>query len=82
MTDLFDEALAVVRRLDPAVQDEIARLMLMLANDYDKGQIILLTPENDAAITLSQGESDRGEFATDEEVAAVWLKHGVSSKPG
>jgi hypothetical protein len=82
MTDLFDKALAVVRRLNPGAQDEIARLMLMLANGYDERQIIPLTPEDAPAITLSQGESDRGEFASDEEAAAVWLKHGVSSKPG
>jgi hypothetical protein len=53
MTDLFDKALAVVRRLNPGAQDEIARLMLMLANGYDERQIIPLTPEDAPAITLS-----------------------------
>jgi predicted transcriptional regulator len=34
-----------------------------------------LTPEEEADIDASLAEADRGEFATDDEVRAVWAKH-------
>jgi predicted transcriptional regulator len=36
-----------------------------------------LTPEEQAAITASKAAAARGEFATDEQVRAVWAKHGL-----
>jgi predicted transcriptional regulator len=36
-----------------------------------------LTPEEEADIDASLAEAERGEFATDEEVRAVWAKHGL-----
>jgi predicted transcriptional regulator len=36
-----------------------------------------LTPEEDAALAESLAEAERGEFATDEEVRAVWARHGL-----
>jgi len=36
-----------------------------------------LSPEEQAAITVSMAEATRGEFATDEEVRAIWAKHGL-----
>jgi hypothetical protein len=76
MTDRLDQAVAAVRRLDPATQDEIARTILMLAGDEDAATVIL-TPEDEAAIALSRAQTARGEFASDEEVRAVWAKHGL-----
>ena len=35
----------------------------------------MLTPEEEADINDSLAEAARGEFATDEEVRAVWAKH-------
>ena len=35
----------------------------------------VLTPEEEADINDSLAEAARGEFATDEEVRAVWAKH-------
>ena len=37
----------------------------------------VLTPEEEADINDSLAEAARGEFATDEEVRAVWAKHGL-----
>ncbi len=50
--------------------------MLVLAGDEVDG-VFVLTPEERAAIERSKAAADRGEFATDEEVAAVWAKHGL-----
>jgi len=36
-----------------------------------------LTPEEQAAIAASKAAAARGEFATDEQVRAVWAKHGL-----
>ena len=36
-----------------------------------------LTPEEEADLDASLAEAERGEFATDEEVRAVWAKHGL-----
>jgi hypothetical protein len=76
MTKLLDDAISAVRRLPPSMQDEIARAMLVLAGDEEDG-VYVLTPEERAAIEESKAAADRGEFATDEKVAAVWAKHGL-----
>ena len=36
-----------------------------------------LTPEEEAELDASLAEAERGEFATDDEVCAVWAKHGL-----
>jgi len=36
-----------------------------------------LTPEEQAAIAASRAAAARGEFATDEQVQALWAKHGL-----
>jgi hypothetical protein len=70
MTDLFEKAIATVSRLDPATQDDIAAAMMTLAGQDDV-PFADLTPEEDAAILASQAAVARGEFATDEQVAAL-----------
>ena len=39
----------------------------------------VLTPEEAADIDVSLAEAERGEFATDEEVRAVWAKRELPS---
>ena len=76
MTDLLDKALQAARNLSPAEQDDIARVILRLAG-VDDDQPVLLTPEERAVIAESKAVAAHGEFATDEEVRAVWGKHGL-----
>ena len=76
MSKLLDQAVEVVRRLDPASQDDIARVMKMLAGD-DQGDVVTLSPDERAAIAKSKAEVARGDFATDEQVQAVWAKYGL-----
>ena len=75
MTDLLDRAVKAARSLSPAAQDDIARLVLQLA--ADEAPPVFLTDEERAAIKVSKAAAARGEFATDEQVRAVWAKHGL-----
>ncbi|MDR3533821.1 MAG: hypothetical protein P4L90_25070 [Rhodopila sp.] len=75
MTTLLDHAVEAARRLPPAAQDDIARFVLRLAGTHDEASPVTLSPEERAAIDASKAAAARGEFATDEEVRAVWAKH-------
>ena len=76
MTKLLDKALDIARGLPPAAQDDIARVVLRLAGADDEAPVPL-APEEEAAIAASKTAAARGEFATDEQVRAVWAKHGL-----
>jgi predicted transcriptional regulator len=71
MTKLLDKALEAVRGLPPASQDEIARAMLSLAR-MDGGEAEEIDPEHLPDVLEGLAEASRGEFATDEEVAAAF----------
>jgi hypothetical protein len=76
MTKLLDRALEAARNLPAAAQDDIARVVLRLAGADDEPPV-LLTPDEQAAVAASKAAAARGEFATDEQVRAVWAKHGL-----
>ncbi|GEM_PF-519521 len=76
MTKLLDEAVEAVRRLPSDEQDEIARAIMQLAGS-DLHAPVALSPEEREAIARSKAAAGRGEFATDEQVRAVWAKHGL-----
>jgi hypothetical protein len=76
MTKLLERAVEMVRGLPPAAQDDIARIVLRLSGADDEPPLPL-TPEEEAVIAVSKTAASRGEFATDEEVRAVWAKHGL-----
>jgi hypothetical protein len=76
MTKLLDQALEAARSLPADAQDDIAHVVLRLAGADDEAPVPL-TPEEQAAITASKSAAAHGEFATDEQVRAVWAKHGL-----
>jgi hypothetical protein len=76
MTKLLDQALAAARSLPEAEQDDIARLVLRLAGRGDWAPTSL-SDEELAAIARSKAAAARGEFASDDEVRAVWARHGL-----
>ena len=76
MTKLLDRALEAARNLSPAEQDDIAHVILRLAGVDDEPPLTL-TPEENAAIEHSKAAAASGEFASDQEVRAVWDKHGL-----
>ncbi|MGO9056357.1 MAG: hypothetical protein ACLQU2_03105 [Candidatus Binataceae bacterium] len=77
MTKLLDRAVEAARSLSPDAQDDIARVVLRLAGTDDEASPVALSPEERAAVAASQAAATRGEFATDEQVRAVWAKHGL-----
>jgi hypothetical protein len=77
MTTLLDQALAAARNLPPAAQDAIAHVVLRLVGADDEELPVALSPDERAAIAVSKAAAARGEFATDEQVRAVWAKHGL-----
>jgi hypothetical protein len=75
MTRLLEQAVEAVSVLPDEAQDDLARILLQLAGvDQPPYE---LTPEEAADVDASLAEAERGEFATDEEVRAVWSKHGL-----
>jgi hypothetical protein len=76
MMALLDRAIKAARSLPPEAQDDVARAVLQLVGDDDE-RLVPLTPEEEAAIAASRAATRRGEFATDEEVQAVWAKRGL-----
>ncbi|MGH6842855.1 MAG: hypothetical protein ACREDV_12340 [Methylocella sp.] len=75
MTELLDRAIEAARGMSPEMQDEIAQLVLQLAGQEEP--FVTLTAEERAALALSKEAAARGEFATEEQVRAVWAKHGL-----
>jgi hypothetical protein len=75
MTKLLDRAFETVRGLPPEVQDDLARVLLQLAGEDQP--VVQLSAEEEASFDESLGQADRGEFATDEQVRAIWAKHGL-----
>jgi len=76
MTKLLDQAVEAARTLPPDAQDDIAHVVLRLAGADDEPPVPLTAEEQDA-IAASKRAAARGEFATDEQVRAVWSKHGL-----
>jgi hypothetical protein len=77
MTKLLEQALAAARILPPDAQDDIARIVLRLGGNDDEAAPLTLTAEERAAVAASKAAAARGEFATDEQVRAVWAKHSL-----
>ena len=77
MTKLLDRALEAARSLPPEAQDDIAHVVFRLAGRDDEAPPVALSPEERAAVVASKAAAARGEFATDEQVRAVWSKHGL-----
>ncbi len=76
MTKLLEKALEAVRILPPDAQDDIARIVLLLAG-ADNGAVEPLAADEQGAIARSRSAAARGEFATDEQIQSVWAKHGM-----
>jgi hypothetical protein len=76
MTELLEKAIEAARKLAPAEQDEIARAILELAGSRDLG-LVPLSEDELRAVARSKDAAARREFATDEQVRAVWSKRGL-----
>lgn len=74
MNDLLEAAIRIVRDLPPARQEMIARVILNLSSGDEAP--VRLTGEERASFAASLGQADRRDFASDEDVRAIWAKHG------
>ena len=74
MTKLLEKGIEAVRALTPEQQDKAGELLLELVGASESESEYELTPEQLADLDLAIAEADRGEFASDEEVAAMWGK--------
>ncbi len=75
MTKLLEHAVETVRALPPEAQDSLARMLLQFASEDQAA--IQLTAEEEASFDKSLGQAERSEYATDDEVRAIWAKHGL-----
>lgn len=75
MSALFEKAVEKVRALPLEMQEDLARVLLQFAGE--ELPIIDLTPEEEEAVLNSRAAAARGEFATDEQIRAIWAKHGL-----
>ena len=72
MTKLLDQAIAAISRLPAETQDDLARLMLALAEDAPTP----LTADEAAALAEAEAEIARGKRVPPETIAAFWHAHG------
>lgn len=72
MTKLLEKALAIVRGLSPAEQDEIAQAILSLADA--EADVEDIDPAHLPDVLESLAQARRREFATDAEVEAAFLR--------
>ena len=75
MTEPLEPAIACIPTLPEAIHDDRPAMLLLFAGEAD-GPVFQLTPEEEADLAASDAEVSRGEFATDEQIRAVWAKQG------
>jgi hypothetical protein len=75
MTKLLENGIDAVRDLPADQQNLAGELLLSLAEQSKRRPS--LTPEQIDDVRLAIAEADRGDFATEEEMAAFWKKCGL-----
>jgi len=72
MTRLLDKAISRLRRLPDERQNELAEVILDLAENTD----FQLSDAQVAEVKLAVAEADRGEFATEAQMTTLWKRFG------
>jgi hypothetical protein len=75
MTKLLEQAIARVRELPEEDQDAIALAVLSMASA--DASPLPLDDESRAAIREGLAQAKRGEFVSDDEIEALWKRHGL-----
>lgn len=73
MTKLLERAFEAARSLPPSMQDEMARVIIAMTGEETPA--VQLTPEEEASLEESLAQAERSEFATDDQIRAIWAKH-------
>lgn len=75
MTKVLEDVIEKVRRLPEDRQAYVAEVLeQIVANDAD---LFVVPDEHRAAVLEGLAQAERGEFATDQEMAALWKKCGL-----
>ena len=75
MTKLLEQAIAKVRELPDEDQDAVGAVMLSMAESNTS--VAPLDDETRAAIREGLEQARRGAFVPDEEIDAIWKRHGL-----
>lgn len=75
MTKMLEEAIAKVRGLPEADQDEAAAMLLSVT--LKNAGPVELDEETRAAIREGRKQAQHGEFVSDKDMAAFFRRHGV-----
>jgi len=73
MTKLLELAFEEAKQLSPEEQDELARTIMEIVRGGE--DVYVLSEEEEAAIEVGLAEADRGEFASEEEIEAIFAKY-------
>jgi len=72
MTKLLEEALKTARALPPEIQDDIARVVMVMAGKDEP--IIQMTAEEEVSFAESRAQAALGDYASDERMRSIWSK--------
>ncbi len=75
MTTLLDRAIARARDLPDEEQDAVAAVLLSIIET--QGPAVDLDDETRQAIREGLAQARRSEFVPDDEIQALWSRHGV-----
>ena len=75
MTKLLEKAIAKARELPGDEQDSIAVMLLSMTDD--EASIEPVDSATRAAVLEGLAQARRGEFVPDEEIEALWKRHGL-----
>jgi hypothetical protein len=75
MTELLEQAVQSLRGLPAETQDALARILQQLVGDDPS--IVALSADEEASFQTSFTQAERGEFATDDDIKAIWAKQGL-----
>jgi hypothetical protein len=75
MTRLLEKGIEAVRDLPDEAQNRVGEMLLAVAEQSRRSYT--LTPEQIEDVKLAVTEADRGDFASDDEMAAFWKKCGL-----
>ena len=75
MTKVLEDAIEKVRRLPEDQQAYVAEVLEQIA--AAGSDLFIIPDDHRAAVLEGLAQVERGEFATDEEMAALWKKCGL-----
>jgi hypothetical protein len=78
MNKLLEQAIAKVRELPEADQAEAAEMLLSVA--AKRGEPVKLDEETRNAVREGREQARRGEFVSDEDMAAFYKRHGITPR--